>query len=94
MASEHRFVLADFNWLDPDGHLRAYEAGRHYPMPAAVAHAAAKRELVAKGKPAHWQRPSILTPPEILSEIEVAEAEAELQALEHHARPAVEPVET
>ncbi len=25
MASEHRFVLADFNWLDPDGHLRAYE---------------------------------------------------------------------
>ena len=54
MASEHRFVLADFNWLDPDGHLRAYEAGRHYPMPASVAHAAAKRELVAKGKPVHW----------------------------------------
>ncbi len=51
MVSEHRFVLADFNWLDPSGRLHAFEAGRHYPMPAAVAHAAAKRELVAKGKP-------------------------------------------
>ena len=85
MASEHRFVLADFNRLDPDGHLRVYEAGRHYAMPAALAHAAAKRALVAKGKPARWVRPSILTPPEVLSEIEVAEAEAELQALERHA---------
>ncbi len=94
MASEHRFVLADFNWLDPDGRLLAYEAGKHYPMPAAVAHAAAKRELVARGKPARWERPSILRPPEVLSETEVAEAEAELQALDQHASPAVEPVET
>ena len=53
MVSEHRFVLADFNYLGRDGRLRAYEAGKHYPMPPAVAHAAAKRELVAKGKPAH-----------------------------------------
>ena len=90
---EHRFVLADFSWLDPDGRLHAYEAGRHYPMPAAVAHAAARRELVAKGKSAHWQRPSILVAPEVLSETEVAEAEAELQALVQHARPAVEHVE-
>ncbi len=33
--------------------------------------------------------PSILTPPEVLSEIEVAEAEAELQALDQHAVEAV-----
>ena len=85
MASEHRFVLADFNRLDPNGRLHAYEAGKHYPMPAAVAHAAAKRDLVARAKPPRWKPPSILTPPEVLSEIEVAEAEAELQALERHA---------
>ena len=85
MASEHRFVLADFSWLDPDGRLHAYEAGKHYPMPAAVAHAAAKRELVAKGKPVRWTPPSILTLPQILTEIEVVEAQAELQALERHA---------
>ena len=85
MVSEHRFVLADFSYLGPDSRLHAYEAGKHYPMPAAVAHAAAKRELVAKGKPPRWVPPSILTAPEILSEIEVAEAEAELQALDQHA---------
>ena len=94
MVAEHRFVLVDFNWLGRDDRLHAYEAGKHYPMPAAVAHAAAKRGLVAKGKPSRWTPPSILTPPEVLTEIEVAEAEAELQALERHASPAVEAVET
>ena len=94
MAAEHRFVLADFNWLGQDGRLHAYEAGKHYLMLATVAHAAAKRGLIAKGKSPRWRRPSILTPPEVVSEIEVAEAEAELRALEQHARPATEPVET
>ena len=94
MVSEHRFVLADFTWLSPNGRLHTYEAGKHYLMRAAVAHAAAKRGLVAKGKSPRWKPPSILTSPQVLTEIEVAEAETELQALEHHARPAVEPVET
>ncbi len=85
MAAEHRFVLADFSWLGRDDRLHAYEAGKHYPMPPVVAHAVAKCELVAKGKPPRWERPSILTPPEVLSEIEVAEAEAELRALNRHA---------
>ena len=85
MASEHRFVLADFTWLGRDGRLHTCDAGKHYPMPAAVAHAAAKRDLVARAKPARWQRPSILIPPVVLSEIELAEAEAELQALDRHA---------
>ena len=85
MVSEHRFVLADFNYLGRDGRLRAYEAGKHYLMLAAVAHAAAKRGLVAKSKSPRWTRPSILRSPEVLSEIEVAEAEVELQALDRHA---------
>ena len=90
MVSEHRFVLGDFSYLGPDGRLRAYEAGKHYLMLAAIAHAAAKRGLVAKGKPPRWTPPSILTPPEVLSETEVAEAE--LQALDRHAIEAVTPV--
>ncbi len=94
MAPEHRFVLADFTWLGRNGRLHTYEAGRHYPMPAAVAHVAAKRDLVARGKPVHWQRPSLLTPPVVLTEIEVAEAEAELRQLEQHAREPVSAVET
>jgi len=92
MASEHRFVLADFNYLGRDGRLRAYEAGKHYLMLAAVAHAAAKRGLVAKSKSPRWTRPSILTPPQVLTEIEIAEAEAELQALEQYAVEVVAPV--
>ncbi len=92
MVSEHRFVLTDFNYLGRDGRLRAYEAGKHYLMLAAVAHAAAKRHLVARAKLPRWERPSILTPPEVLSEIEVAEAEAELQALEQHAAEIAAPV--
>ena len=92
MVSEHRFVLADFTWLGPNGRLHTYEAGKHYLMRAAVAHAAAKRGLVAKGKSPRWKPPSILTPAEILTEIEVAEAEAELQALERHAIEVAAPV--
>ena len=82
-------MLADVTWLGRDDRLHAYEAGKHYPMPAAVAHAAAKRDLVARTKPPRWVPPSILRPPEVLSEIEVAKAAAELQALERHAGEAV-----
>ena len=64
MPPEHRFILADFTVPGPSGRPRLYEAGKHYPIPPAVAHAAAKRELVAKGKPARWVPPRILTPPE------------------------------
>ena len=92
MVSEHRFVLADFTWLGPNGRLHTYEAGKHYLMRAAVAHAAAKRGLVAKGKSPRWKPPSILTPAEVLTETEVAEAQAELQALERHAVEAATPV--
>ena len=92
MVSEHRFVLADFTWLGPNGRLHTYEAGKHYLMRAAVAHAAAKRGLVAKGKSPRWKPPSILTPPEVLTETEVAEAETELQALEQHAVEVMAPV--
>ena len=46
MIVEHRFVLADF--ISPAGNgTKRYEAGRSYPMPPAVAHAVAKRDLVS-----------------------------------------------
>ena len=89
MSPEHRFVLADFTCPVGWG-LRLYEAGRSYPMPPAVAHAAARRDLVAHHKPPHWTPPSLFQTPEVLTAMEIAEAEAELQALEHHA---AEPLE-
>src|ERR671933_990142 len=93
MPTEHRFVLVDFEHLDAAGHRHVYEARRSYPMRAAVAHAAAERDLdfVAHHKPANWTEPSILTPPEVLSEIEVAAAAAELETLDRHAVESVEP---
>jgi hypothetical protein len=54
-------------------------------MPRAVAHAAAKRGLVARERPADWSPPSILKSPEILTEADVVEAETELRALQRHA---------
>ena len=89
MSPEHRFVLADFTCPIGRG-LRLYEAGRSYPMPPAVAHAAAKRDLVAHRKPPYWMPPSLFKAPETLTAVEIVEAEAELQALEHHA---AEPLE-
>ena len=89
MSPEHRFVLADFTCPIGRG-LRLYEAGRSYPMPPAVAHAAAKRDLVAHCKPPHWTPPSLFKTPEVLTAMEIVEAAAELQALEHHA---AEPLE-
>jgi hypothetical protein len=50
--SERRFVLVDFTYMDRVGILRLYEAGRTYKLSEAIAHAATKRELVAKQRPA------------------------------------------
>jgi hypothetical protein len=60
-------------------------------MPRALAHAAAKRELVAVQQPADWEPPSILRPLEVLTEAELAGAEAELKALQRHAFEIVDP---
>jgi hypothetical protein len=54
-------------------------------MPHAVAHAAAKRGVVAREKPANWSPPSILKSPEVLTAADVVEAEAESRALQRHA---------
>jgi hypothetical protein len=54
-------------------------------MQPAAAHAAAKRGLVATGRPPGWIRPSIFRQPEVLTEAELAGAMAELTALEQHA---------
>ena len=51
------------------------------PLSRAVAHAATKRELVAKQRPPGWTPPSMLRLPEVLTEAEVVEAEAESKAL-------------
>jgi hypothetical protein len=84
--TERRFVLVDFRYTsDVVGHIRLYEAGNTYVMPRALAHAAAKRELVAVQQPADWMPPSILRPPEVLTEPELVEAEAELKAPQRHA---------
>jgi hypothetical protein len=90
--TERRFVLVDFRYTaDVVGHIRLYEAGNTYDMPRALAHAAANRHLVALGQPLDWEAPSILRPPEVLTEAELAEAEAELKALQRHALGVVEP---
>ena len=38
-----------------------------------------------------WEPPSILRPPEVVTELELSEAEAELKALQRHAFGIVEP---
>ena len=50
--SDRRFALVDFTHMSRIGHLRLYEAGRTHMLPRAIAHAATKRELVAKRRPA------------------------------------------
>jgi len=60
-------------------------------MPRGIAHAAAKRGLVAKQRPADWTPPSILRSPEVLTEADVVEAEAELRALQRHALEVFKP---
>ena len=70
---------------------RLHNARRTYTLPRAIAHAATKRELVAKQRPAIWTPPSMLRPPEVLTEAEVIDAEAELKALRRHALGVVDP---
>ena len=56
--TERRFVLVDFRYTnDVMGHVRFYEAGNTYDMPRVLAHAAAKRELVAVERPIDWGPP-------------------------------------
>lgn len=89
--TERRFILVDFTHMSREGCLRLYEAGRVYAMPRAIAHAAAKRELVAKERPLHWTPPRMFRPPEALTEAEVVEAEAELRELQRHALEVIDP---
>ncbi len=89
--SERRFALIDFTHMSRVGYVRLYEAGHTYTLPRAIAHAASKRELVAKQRPPHWTPPSMFRPPEVLTEAEVIEAEAELKALQRHALAVVDP---
>jgi hypothetical protein len=55
------------------------------------AHAATKRELVAKQRPPGWVPPNMFQLPKVLTEAEVVEAEAELKALQRHALEVVDP---
>lgn len=89
--SERRFILVDFTHMSRAGCVRLYEAGRAYMLPRAIAHAASKRELVAKDRPPRWMAPSMFRPPETLTEAEVIEAEAEIKALRRHALAIVDP---
>ena len=89
--SERRFALVDFTHMNRAGCLRLYEAGHTYALSRAIAHAATKRELVAKQWPAGWTPPGIFQQPETLTEAEVIEAEAELKALQRHALEVIDP---
>jgi hypothetical protein len=57
------------------GCFRLYEAGYSYALPRAVAHAATKRQLVAKQRPPGWVPPNMFQLPKVLTEAEVIEAE-------------------
>ncbi len=89
--SERRFVLTDFTYMGRENCLRLYEAGRVYTLPRAIAHAAAKRGLVAARRLPSWTPPGMFRSPEALTEAEVVEAEAELKALSRHALELIEP---
>jgi hypothetical protein len=89
--SERRFVLVDFTHMNRAGCLRLYEAGHTYALPRAIAHAGAKRELVAKHRPPGWVPPNMFELPKVLTEAEVIEAEAELKALQRHALEVIGP---
>jgi len=89
--SERRFVLADFTYMNRAGGLRLYEAGRTYALSRAIAHAATKRELIAKQRPAGWMPPNMFQFPKRLTEAEVIEAEEEFKALQRHAFAIVDP---
>jgi hypothetical protein len=90
--TERRFVLVDFRYTsDAVGHIRLYEAGNTCDMLRALAHAAAKRKLVAVERVVDWQPPNILRSAEVVSESKLAEPQAELKALQRHTFEIVEP---
>jgi hypothetical protein len=89
--SERWFILVDFTHMNRVGCLRLYEAGHTYALSRAIAHAATKRELVAKQRPPGWMPPNMFQLPKALTEAEVIEAEAELKALQRHALEVVDP---
>ena len=89
--SERRFILADFTHMDCAGVLRLYETGHTYSLSRAMAHAATKRELVAKQRPAGWMPPNMFQFPKVLTQAEVIEADEELKALQRHAFAIVDP---
>jgi hypothetical protein len=89
--SDRRFALVDFTHMSREGCLRLYEAGHTYTLPQAIAHAAAKRELIAKERPQHWTAPSVFQRPETLTEAEVFEAEVELKAMQRYTLGIVDP---
>jgi hypothetical protein len=91
--SERRFALVDFTHMNRVGFMRLYEAGHTYSLSRAIAHAATKRELIAKQRPPGWIPPSMFRLPDVLTEAEVIEAEAELMALQRHALAVVDPEE-
>ncbi len=91
MSAEFRFVLADFRCIGEGGAPRLHEAGRSFPMPPAVAHAAAKRELVAKARSPHWTPPNRFRRAETPSAAEIAAAEAELGALQCYGAEITDP---
>jgi hypothetical protein len=70
---------------------RKSNPGHTYALSRAIAHAATKRELVAKQRPPGWTPPGMFQLPEVLTEAEVIEAEAELKALQRHALAVVDP---
>lgn len=92
-VTERRFVLVVFTYMDRAGVFRLYEAARSYRLSRAVAHAAAKRELIAKHRPAGSMPPNMFQSPKVLTEAEVVEAEEELKALQRHAFAIVGPEE-
>ncbi len=89
--SERRFVLVDFTHMSREGCVRLYEGGCVYALSRAIAHAASKRGLIARERPEDWTPPSMFRPPELLTEAEVAEAEAELKDLQRHSLELVDP---
>ena len=89
--SERKFVLVDCTHMSRADCLRLYEAGHSYTLPRAVAHATTRRGLVAMHRPAGWAAPSMFRRPEVLTEAEVSEAEAELRALSSHALEVIDP---
>ena len=72
--------------------MRGYEASRSYPTLRSLLIRAAKRGLVSPRKLASWTASSLFTPAKIRTEVEVAGAEAELQAFDRHALETANPV--